>query len=695
VPPALEQLERGARQGLEELRLGLERVETFATPRRLALLVRGLAARQSSFEEEVLGPAARVAYDAQGAPTAALLGFCRSKGLEAAAVRRVETPRGEYVAATLRHAGRPALAVLPGWLSALATGLQFPKSMRWLTHDETRFARPVRWLVALLGERVVPVTAFGLTAGRRSFGHRFLHGGPVEVRRASDYLRTLARASVVADHRARAEELSAQLEAEARRAGGRVVPDPELVEINNFMVERPTAFAGRFDPRHLELPREVVVTALREHQRFFAVEDSSGALLPVFVAVRNGDRRGMERVRRGAEDVLAARLEDARFYWQTDLQLPPAERVGALAGVVWLEGLGTLADKARRLESLAGWLAERLAPEVGAAARRAALLCKTDLLSEMIGSGKEYASLEGIVGSHYARLAGEPEAVVQAIAEHYRPRGPADALPAGAAGAVLSLADKLDHVAGAFVAGKIPSGSEDPYGVRRAGNAAVRILIEQRRHLDLRDATMEATRPFLAADPDLPQAAIVKKLGEFWRSRVEAALEERGAPYDTREAALEAQVPLDGAERARPGWIDPWDCWERARVLSGFRSDPRFESLVILFRRVGNILRAATEPLTSPLDRARLAEPAERELMAALESARGRTQPLWDRRAYADILPVLLDMEQAIHGFFDRVLVNVEDAPTRVNRLRLLTEVRALFLRGWDLSRVVVEGEKS
>ena len=395
---------------------------------------------------------------------------------------------------------------------------------------------------------------------------------------------------------------------------------------------------------------------------------------------------------KGNQDVLIARLEDAKFYWETDLRHPPADRAGQLVGVVWMEGLGSLREKAARLSALAAWLAQRLAPGAAAAAERAALLCKTDLLSEMIGSGKEYASLEGVMGGHYARRAGEPEAVAVAIAEHYRPRGPADAPPATDAGVVLALADKLDHVAGAFVAGKLPSGSEDPYGVRRAGNGVVRILLEQERHLDLRDATMEATRPFFAAGPDLKQAEIVRQLGEFWRGRVEAALEDRGLRYDECEAALEARILADG--RPRPGWNDPHDALKRAQVLSAFRSDRRFELLVILFKRVANILAKATETIPPALDRARLTEKVEKDLAAALDRARAASEPLWQRRAYGEILPALLSMEEAIHAFFDGVMVNAEDMPTRLNRLRLLTEVRELFVRGWDLSKVVVEGER-
>ena len=693
VPPALEQIERLSREGLAELRLTHESLEAWGTPRRLTLRVHGLAPRQSDHREEAQGPAVKVAYDAEGNPTKALLGFCQGKGVAPSAVRRVQTPKGEYVAVTIEHKGRAASEVLPALLAAVATRLQFPKTMRWLTGDDTRFARPVRWLTALLGDRVLTVKAFGLKAGRQTTGHRFLHPRPVQLRSAAEYGAALERACVIADHRVRAQRLEKQLERTAREAGGRVVADPELVEINNFLVEWPTVFAGAFDRRFLELPREVIVTALREHQRFFAVEDSKGQLRPAFLAARNGDVRGLAKVRKGNQDVLVARLEDARFYWETDLAHPPASRVEALGGVVWMEGLGSLRDKAGRLEGLSSWLAERLAPAVAEAASRAALLCKTDLLSEMIGSGKEYASLEGVIGGYYARHAGEPEAVATAIAEHYRPRGAGDALPASDAGAVLSLADKLDHVAGAFVAGKVPSGSEDPYGVRRAGNGVVRLLIEQSRHLDLRDATMEMTRPFFAADPELAQAVIMKKLGEFWRGRVEAALEERGLPYDVRESALEAQRICDGAAKPRPGWTDPRDCLERAEVLLGFRNDARFEPLVVLFRRVGNILKAATETLPGALDRERLGESAERELLGSLERAHGSTRTLWDRRAYPEILPALLEMEHPIHDFFDHVMVNVDDLPTRINRLQLLTEVRALFLRGWDLSRIVVQGE--
>jgi glycyl-tRNA synthetase beta chain len=711
VLPALEQLERGVRDGLGTLRLASGEIATYATPRRLAIVVIGVDERQTDFEEEALGPAVKVAFDADGKPTKALLGFCAGKGADVGAARRVATPKGEYVAVTVKHVGRAAGDVLPELLATVATKLQFPKLMRWTTPEgaEARFARPVRWLLALLGKDVLPVKAFGLTAGRTSMGHRFLAPGAVEIANARDYVASLEKAFVRADHRDRGGRLVDQAKRLAASAGGTLLEDEELIEINTFLGEWPTSFMGEYDRKYAVLPNEVKIAALKEHQRFFSVTapgapgtgpaatalaGSGPLLLNHFIAVRNGDDRGLDRIRKGNHDVLVARLEDALFYWNTDLKHEPADRIEQLSTVVWMEGLGTLRDKATRLETLGVWLAERLAPGAATAVKRAALLCKTDLLGEMIGSGKEYASLEGVIGGYYARAAGEPEAVAEAIYEHYRPRGASDTLPASAAGRLLSLADKLDHVAGAFVAGKIPTGSEDPFGVRRAANGVVRVLIECDMPLDLRDASMEMTRVFFAADPDLPQAEIVRKLGDFWRGRVDVALEERGIPYDKREATLEAQIRRGDAPKARPGWIDPADTLARAEVLASFAADPRFGPLVILFKRVANILAKATETLPGALDAARLTEPAEKTLLRSLETARTATEPLWAKRDYAAILPRLLEMEQAIHGFFDAVMVNADDLPTRLNRLQLLADVRALFTRGWDLSKVVVEGER-
>jgi glycyl-tRNA synthetase beta chain len=382
VAPALGQMEREMADGLETLRLSHGAVRSFGTPRRLTVAIEDVAERQTDFDEEAMGPATRVAFDAEGKPTRALLGFCAGKGVDPSAARRVATAKGEYVAVTVHHQGQPAGAVIPAMLGDVARRLAFPKRMRWLPlqpgadarADAGWFARPVRWLLALLGDKELPVAAFGLSAGHESFGHRFLAPARIKVKRAGDYAETLEKAHVIADPARRRALIEEEAAAQAARAGGRVVKDDELVDINTFMVEWPTVFAGRFDPHYLDLPREVIVTALREHQRFFAVERDNGDLLPAFLAVRNGDDRGIEQVIRGNEDVLIARLEDARFYWKTDLEKTPEQRVEDLAGVVWIEGLGSLREKAVRLESLGEWLAARLAPSVTATVRRAARL---------------------------------------------------------------------------------------------------------------------------------------------------------------------------------------------------------------------------------------------------------------------------------------------------------------------------------
>jgi glycyl-tRNA synthetase beta chain len=722
IVPALDQLAKDATAGLDELRLEHGAVRTSGTPRRLALRVEAVADRQPDRDEVVQGPAARAAWDTDGKPTRALLGFCAGRGVDVADVRRVETPKGEYVEVTVHQPGKPAVDVLPGLLAAVAESLQFLKIMRWQTRywratpfdmEEIRwlksinapemqavpgskppfFARPARWLVALLGDEVLRVRALGLEAGSESRGHRFLAPGPVVLKHAADYFGALEGAFVLANHLVRRERLRAQLERVAEELGGEVRPDEALLDINTFMVEWPTAFAGSFDKRFHDLPNEVIISALREHQSFFAVQapGSNGAvLLDRFIAVRNGDKRGLDLIRKGNEDVLTARLEDAEFYWQTDLKRAPADRVEDLKSVVWMEGLGSLREKADRLVALGGRLAADLAPAERATVERAALLCKTDLLTEMIGSGKEYAGLQGMIGGYYARRAGETEAVADAIYWHYHPRFAGDELPRTAAAALLSLADKLDHVAGAFAADKAPSGSQDPYGVRRAANGVVRILIEKKLDAELSRAAAVTLAPFTAAGVAVPAGA-AEALSAFWRDRVRAALEEREVRYDAAEAALAAD--LDGA--GRPGWSDPADCLARAQVMDGFRGDERFEPLAVLFKRVDNILAKATETLPDRLDETRLTEPMERELAAALERARQATAPLWERRDYQAILPALLELEQTIHGFFDAVLVNAEDPAVRLNRLRLLSEVRALFVRGWDLSKIVVEGERA
>lgn len=680
IDPALGQLERELREALGEMRLPFGDCVPFATPRRLAVLFTDVVTKQADYEEEARGPAVAAAYDAQGRPTKALEGFCRGRGVGVSDVRRVTTDKGEYVTVTLKRAGKTASELLPPALVRIVGQLSFPKSMRWLEND-FRFARPIRWIVALLGDDVLDLTLADLQAGRTSRGHRFLHPGPVPIARPTAYVEALATAGVVADPRLRQEVILEQATALAGEAGGRLVDDPELVGINNYLVERPTALLGRFDAGYLDLPREVIVTALREHQRYFAVEKEDGALLPAFVGVRNGDDRNLPAIAHANAAVLKARLDDARFYWDTDLKKAPGDRVEELSGIVWLEGMGTMRDKAERMRRLGSWIAAQWDKALAGPVERGALLCKTDLLSEMIGSGKEYASLEGVMGGYYAERHGERPDVVTAIKDHVKPRGAGDTLPASAGGAVLSIADRADSVAGCFLADRIPKGSEDPYGVRRAANGVVRILLEQGRHLDLDLLNAQAIAAYAATKA--PADGVAAKLAEFWRARVETALGERGFAYDEIAAALGGAA--DGT--------DPVDLEARAKALKRWRTNEDFRPLVIGFKRVANILRAA-EAADLPANGAARDEPPdpdEAALARAIGQAAKKAAPLFERRDYDGVLQVLLGLRGPIDTFFDRVMVNVEEVDVRRRRLALLSNARAVFDRAFDLSRVVVE----
>lgn len=687
IPPALGQLRADCEALLADLRL-LEPgapVRTLGTPRRLVLVADGVRERQEDREVVTLGPARRAAFDAAGSPTKAAIGFARSRGLAVEALEVVATERGEYVAARALERGEPAAALLAARLPALVLGLRFPKSMRW---DDTgvSFPRPIRWILALHGEGPLDVRMGGVASGRATFGHRFLAPGPVPVRSPGDYEEALARAGVVVDPARRRVAIAAALEAAAREAGGRLVPDDDLLDQVTYLVETPGALAGSFDPRYLDLPREVIVTAMKEHQRYFAVEDDAGRLLPRFLSVVNVPRDDAERiatVRAGNERVLAARLEDAEFYWAEDQKTPLRDKVPLLDRVVWQEKLGTVGGKARRIERLAlAMVADaettgRVDLAVRDVVASAAPLLKADLVTEMIQDGKEFTRLQGFMGREYARRSGEPPEVAEAIFEHYLPRFAGDRLPETPAGVVLSIADKVDTIVGCFGVGLVPTGSQDPFALRRLARGVLRILRDAdapwgvERLIDLAAAGYGET---LRAGG----AALRGDVLAFVADRLENLLVEEGLAYDAVEAAL--------AVTRRPREVG-----ERARAIAAYRESPDFERLAIGFKRVANILKGAGE--TGAVDPARLIEPEERALHDALVAASAAIAPHLATRRYQQAMEVLLGLRGVIDALFDEVLVMAEDPALRANRLALLGEVRDLFLRFADLSRIVIEGE--
>jgi glycyl-tRNA synthetase beta chain len=686
IAPALSELERLAREGLAGARLGFETVRATGTPRRLALIVEGLADRQEDRLREVTGPAVRVAYDAAGKPTDAARGFAKGAGIAVEALERVMTPKGEYLLARVRDEGRPAAEVLPSLVVSWVLGLHFPKTMHW--NGPARFARPVRWIVALRGASVLPLEAFGVASGKRTRGHRTIAPDWFEIARPSGYEAALRERGVIVDVEARRTSIIDELKRAAAPLNGRAVEDRELVHEVANLIEWPEAVLGSFDPAYLKLPRPVVVTAMRAHQRYFAVEGADRSLLPNFVMIRSGRGDGAEAIRRGAEIVLRARLEDALFYWENDLKGGIESKLPGLKGIVWHERLGTVYDRTQRLAQVAQELARSLDPKVKETVSRAALLCKADLASEMVRSGKEFASLQGIIGAEYAAASGEPAAVVQAIREHYLPEGPSDPIPSTTEGRLLSLADKIEAVVGGFRAGLEVTGSQDPYGLRRSGNGIVRILLESGWRLDV----LEAARWL---DMAFDQAGVPKGgegLPEFWKLRVEGALSDLGVGRETAAAVL----------AVRPG--DPVDVLARAKAIDLIRQSEDFEGLMIGYRRAANILKSAPpadvstskQPLAERPEA--FGEKAEADLHLETKMARQALETYLQAAQvdYSAALRHLLGLRPAIDRFFEAVMVMVEDPAARRRRLGLLEEVRQAFLRIADFSALPsAPGQKS
>ena len=693
IPPALEQLRSLAREGLLGARIGTAEVQAMGTPRRLTLLAEGVADRQEEETRELTGPAVRVAFDADGSPTNAARGFAKSAGIPVESLERITTPKGEYLLARVHDAGKPTRDILPSLLPAWIGAIQFPKTMHW--NGSGRFARPVRWLLALWDGEIVPFESFAIQSGKRSRGHRTLSPGWFEVKSADRYTGTLRENYVLPVMAERRERVVTLVNEAAASKGGKALADPELVEEVANLIEWPDAILGHFDERYLELPAPIVITAMRAHQRYFAVEGDRGTLLPHFVAIRNGQGEGKDSIRRGNEAVLRARLEDARFYWENDRKAGLERKVQELKQIVWHEKLGSVYDRTQRIVQLAEELARQLAPKTRDVVSRAAYLSKADLASEMIRSGKEFAGLEGIAGAEYAAAQGEPAAVVGAIREHILPRSPSDPIPHSIEGAILSLADRLDVIVGGFRAGLTVTGSQDPYGLRRAGNGIVRILTEKGLRLDV-----SALASWLGALYD--RAGIAARSGaersgetefaEFWSQRVASALEEKGIPYDTAAAVLDV----------RPG--DPLDVLARARAIEAIRRTEDFEGLMIGYRRAANILKSAPagevaasgQPLAERPEA--FGDKAEADLHLETKMARQAVETYLQSPEpdYQALLRHLLALKPSIDRFFEAVMVMAEDPTARKRRLAILEEVRQTFIRIADFSALPsAPGQKS
>jgi glycyl-tRNA synthetase beta chain len=667
---ATAQLETLALRAFADARLSHEGVRVLSSPRRLALLVTGLAEGQEDLSQKVKGPSASAAFTPDGAPTKAAEGFARSRGVAVDDLVREDADGGSYVFALVEEAGRPSVDVLPGLLAGLAAALDWPKSMRWGS-GTARFIRPVRWIVALFGEDVVGVEFAGLTSGRTSRGHRFL-AAEVEIPSPSEYVERLRAAAVIVDHQERSMLVRDAIEREAAGLGAHaVVPPKTFAEVVN-LVEWPTVAVGRFDDDFLQVPREVLEEAMESHQRYFPVEDADGKLMPRFIVVHNGDPERTAPIVAGHERVIRARLADAAFFYREDLAKPLESYVHSLQDIVFHEKLGSLGAKVTRIERLARALAEQVGvgPEDEAHAVRAAHLAKADLVTHVV---VEFTSLQGHMGYHYALAADESLSVAEAIVDHYRPRFAGDQLPRSTAGCLVSIADKLDTVVGIFAIGQGPTGSADPYALRRSTIGILAMALDGGIRINLTESVAAALEGLVGTVPDLDVESVGATARAFVLGRLEGVLKDRGQAYDTVAAVL--AVAGD----------DPADALARCEAVTAFRSrSDAMEDLSVAFTRAKNL---ADPALGTAADNS-LMTPEEDALDTALELAEERSAAALLEARYADALEVLASLRGPIDAFFEAVLVMDTDERLRENRLRLLNRFVALFSRFADFSRI-------
>ena len=647
-------------------------VQTYASPRRLAVIITALADRQDDRKVDQKGPPVKVAFDDDGNPTPAATSFAKKCGVGVDELGREETDKGAWLTFSRVEKGKTSAELIPGLVETALGQLPIPRRMRWGSGD-AEFVRPVHWIVLLQGDEVIDAEIMGIAASNASRGHRFHSDGPVEISSPDVYLDALeSRGHVITDFQRRRDMVRDGVETMAAKAGGSVVDGESLYDEVAALVEWPVPLLGKFDEQYLELPRETVISTLTGHQRYFPIEDQDGELLPRFITVANIESKDPDQVRDGNERVIRPRLADAAFFWDSDRRKSLASRLDALREVIYQRGLGSLHDKTQRVSALAAWTARSLDMD-GDHVARAAELAKCDLLTGMVG---EFPELQGTMGRHYALSDGEPVEVAAAIGEHYQPRFAGDALPDSTTGQILAVADRIDTLAGVFSIGKKPSGNRDPFGLRRAALGLVRILIERGLDLDLRKLIREAVKlqPKGKLDPD----DIAAELYEFITERLRRYFLDRdtGLATETFDAVLVRQ----------PASLVDFD--RRLAAVQTFARLEQAESLAAANKRIANILRKAGNPEVRALKKKLFEHDAEKALANALDAARQKVEPMVAARDYAAALNTLADLKEPVDRFFDDVLVMAEDDAVRSNRLSLLGELRALFLDIADISRL-------
>jgi glycyl-tRNA synthetase beta chain len=659
-------------KSLTEKRIPFAGIKCMATPRRLVLYIAEVAQKQEDQTIEKMGPAKKAAFDENGNPTKAALGFARGQGLEIADLETIVTEKGEYLGARKTIAGQPTATLLPEILTNFLLAIPFRKSMRWANYD-LRFARPLHWILALYSGNVVPLKIEDIQSGNTSYGHRFMSPAAFAVSGFNDYLKKSRQNYVIADPAERKKLILEEAQKAAAEVGGKIFYTEDLLDTVSFIVEYPVIIRGSFDQDYLKIPKEVLTTTMISHQKYFPVINDEGKLLPYFIAVSNTKARDLAVVARGNERVLRARLADASFFFEEDRKVPLENRVESLKKVVFHTLLGTSHQKVLRFRKLAVKIAQKVKPAVKKNVDRAALLAKADLESLMVG---EFSELQGIMGREYALLAGENPIIASAIYEHYLPIVAGGDLPQTHEGAIVGIADKIDTIVGFFGIGLPPTGTADPYALRRQSLGVINIILDKRYPLTL-DFLITESIALFKGTLKKPAEELKKEILGFFQGRLQNLLIAQGFAYDTVEAVL--------AE----GVNDVVFALEKIKALQAFRQNPEFEPISIAFKRVDNILKDFRDP---QIDVNLLKDEAEIHLFSVFENIKTRVEKGIAEKDFNFALSELATLRPWVDAFFDGVMVMDKDEKIRFNRLSLLAEISALFHKIADFSKIVTAG---
>lgn len=683
IVPALASLKESAERLFNDQRLTFQSVRTMGTPRRLTIVVDGLAAKQTSVTKEAMGPSKAVAFDQAGQPTKAALGFAVGQGVAVQDLQIRHTPKGEYLFAVKREEGRATVVVLLDTLPQLVSGLTFPKAMKW-NETGVRFARPIRWVVALYGGSVLSIEVAGIKASNQTKGHRILSGGKwVSIRDAASYIGTLERQGVIVDPQRRRKLIEEQIAEICHKTGFHLNEDEDLLDQAVYATEQPHAIIGSFKDAYLDVPEEILMTSMKEHQGFFSLrQTNTGKLAAHFIAVANNRVKDMSLIREGNERVLAARLADAKFFFDEDRKVRLEQRAKKLGGITFHQKLGTMAQKQERVKTLAEALAAQLSPqdeELRQTCIRAASLAKADLLTGIVG---EFPELQGVMGGEYAKQEGIPEGVWKAIRDQYLPVGMEARLPETLEGQVLSLSDKVDTIVAFFSAGVVPKGSEDPYALRRHALSVVRIIIEGKLRVAL-DEIVARAQENIEKETGLKPSMLHSPLSFiFERFKFYS-----GMLHIERDDVMAAVCAT--AYSRRP--LNLQDALERMKALQTVTTRPEFDPLIVGFKRAHRLVDKE-QWTREPVEAARFQHAAESALHKAVTDERNQVQASVKAGEYCKALDALVRLKPAVDDFFEGVMVNADDQAVRSNRLSLLKDVDELFMSFADFSQIVVQG---